>query len=183
MIGLFSPSKTWKTFRRTSNLVDIPVSRVRICSPTQSKYKMTLKHWALPSNLLWHYYDITRKRHQNGGKRWKSCSLLPFQCWFSSFSEKQKIITKLWGGPGISSVCPRFATFCTSTTTTMRWWIESFLPYSQSFPNDLPRMTSLSPTGRWWQATPPISHVKWLWRHRQTRQNGNVTQLDSSNFP
>ena len=60
---------------------------------------------------------------------------------------------------------------------------QIILPYSQSFPHDLPRMTSLSPTGGGWQATRPISRVKWLWRHRQTRRNGNVVRPDSSNFP
>ena len=37
--------------------------------------------------------------------------------------------------------------------------------------------------GGGWQATRPVSRVKWLWRHRQTRRNGNVARLDSSNFP
>ena len=36
--------------------------------------------------------------------------------------------------------------------------------------------------GGGWQATWPVSRVKWLWRHRQTRRNGNVVRLDSSNF-
>ena len=45
-------------------------------------------------------------------------------------------------------------------------------------------MISLSSTGGGgWQATRPVSCVKWLWRHRQTRRNGNVARLDSSNFP
>ena len=58
------------------------------------------------------------------------------------------------------------------------------LPYSQSYPHDLPRMTSLSSsTGVGWQATRPISRVDWQWRHRKTRRNGNVARLDSSNFP
>ena len=59
----------------------------------------------------------------------------------------------------------------------------AFLPYSQSYPHDLPRMTSLSSTGVGWQATRPVSRIKRLWRYRQTRRNGNVARLDSSNFP
>ena len=36
--------------------------------------------------------------------------------------------------------------------------------------------------GGGWQATRPVSRLTWLWRHRQTRRNSNVTRLDSSNF-
>ena len=61
-------------------------------------------------------------------------------------------------------------------------WI-GILPYSQSYPHDLPRMTSLPSTGGGWHATWPVSRVKWLWHHSQTRQNGNVARPDSSNFP
>ena len=67
-----------------------------------------------------------------------------------------------------------------------QWKWASFLPYSQSYPHDLPRMTSLSSTGGGgggWQATRPVSRVKWFWRHRQTRGNGNVARLDYSYFP
>ena len=39
------------------------------------------------------------------------------------------------------------------------------------------------PQGGGWQATGPVSRVKWLWRHRQTGRNGNVARLDSSIFP
>ena len=67
--------------------------------------------------------------------------------------------------------------------TESLWCGNWILPYSQSYPHDLPRMTSLSSTGGGWQATRPVSRVKWLWRHRQIRRNGNVAWLDSSNFP
>ena len=53
-----------------------------------------------------------------------------------------------------------------------------FLQYSQSYPQDFPRMTSLSLTRKGgWLATRPVSRVKWLWRHRQTRRSGNVVRL------
>ena len=46
-----------------------------------------------------------------------------------------------------------------------------------------PEWPACHPQGGGWQATWPVSHVKWLWRHRQTRRNDNVTLLDSSYFP
>ena len=46
-----------------------------------------------------------------------------------------------------------------------------------------PEWPAYHPQGGGWQATRPVSRVKWLWRHRQTRRNGNVVRLDSSNFP
>ena len=46
-----------------------------------------------------------------------------------------------------------------------------------------PEWPACHPQGGGWQATRPVSQVKWLWRHRQTRRNGNVTRLDSSKFP
>ena len=46
-----------------------------------------------------------------------------------------------------------------------------------------PEWPACHPQGGGWQATRPVSRVKWLWRHRQTRRNGNVARLDSSNFP
>ena len=46
-----------------------------------------------------------------------------------------------------------------------------------------PEWPACHPQGGGWQATRLISRVNWLWRHRQTRRNGNVVRLDSSNFP
>ena len=46
-----------------------------------------------------------------------------------------------------------------------------------------PEWPACHPQGGGWQATRPVSRVKWLWRRRQTRRNGNVARLDSSNFP
>ena len=46
-----------------------------------------------------------------------------------------------------------------------------------------PEWPACHPQGGGWQATRPVSRVKWLWRHRQTSQNGNVARQDSSNFP
>ena len=46
-----------------------------------------------------------------------------------------------------------------------------------------PEWPACHPQGGGCQATRPISRVKWLWRHRQTRRNSNVVRLDSSNFP
>ena len=58
------------------------------------------------------------------------------------------------------------------------------LPYSQSYPHDLPRVTSLSSTGGWMASYTTFLHdIKWLWRHRQTRRYGNVARLNYFNFP
>ena len=59
---------------------------------------------------------------------------------------------------------------------------QTFLPYSQRYPQNLPRMTSLSSLGGGWQATQPVSCVNLLWRHRLPRKNGNVLKLDSVIF-
>ena len=45
-----------------------------------------------------------------------------------------------------------------------------------------PEWPACHPQGGGWQATRPVSRVKWLWRHRQTRRNSNIARLDFSNF-
>ena len=59
---------------------------------------------------------------------------------------------------------------------------KPFLPYSQSYPHDLPRMTSLSPTGGWM-----ISSTTWFARKVTMTSQANMpkrqrVRLDSSNF-
>ena len=46
-----------------------------------------------------------------------------------------------------------------------------------------PEWPACHPQGDEWQATRPVSRVKWLWRHRQTRRNDTGARLDSFNFP
>ena len=78
----------------------------------------------------------------------------------------------------IPSIISRCLRICAQITHVH----ESFIPYSQSYPHDLPRITSLSPTGGGWLALRQFSRVKWLWHHRQTHRNGNVVRLDSFNL-
>ena len=56
---------------------------------------------------------------------------------------------------------------------------KHFFPYSQSYPHDLPRMTSLSPTGGWM-----ISYTACFVRKViiTSQANGNVVRLDSTEF-
>ena len=60
---------------------------------------------------------------------------------------------------------------------------DDFSPIFTVFHTICPEWAACHPQGGGWQATRPVSRVKWLWRLRQTRRNGNVARLDSSNFP
>ena len=144
-------------------------------------------------NLSWHNTDQVRVSSRLTYFYKSNCPLLKFcfpDFWINLYQHNTDWVS-LWSafvgvmplekfvgaGRGLVLLKQYFQNAC--------WY--SFLPYSQSYPHgyphDLPWMTSLSSTGGGWQATQPVSRVKWLWRHRQTRQNSNVARLDSSNFP
>ena len=57
------------------------------------------------------------------------------------------------------------------------------LQYSQSNPQDLPRMTSLSSTGGWMTSYTACFARKVIMTSHATRRNGNVVRLDTSIFP
>ena len=60
----------------------------------------------------------------------------------------------------------------------------TILPYSQSFPHDLPRMTSLSSTGGWMTSyTTCFARKVIMTSQANTPKRQCRTRLDSSNFP
>ena len=98
----YSPTWDW-------DLSNFPV--LGSCDLTQAKYTWPCKHWVLLSTTLWchiHYYDVTRRWRQYGGKRMEVTVVYCFLVLdFIHFASRRKIILHqiLGGTQDISVTC------------------------------------------------------------------------------
>ena len=78
-----------------------------------------------------------------------------------------------------------------TTFPPCKLWVQNCLRWGEIYFSHIhrvihticPEWPACHPQGGGWQATRPVSRVKWLWRNRQTRRNVNVARPDSPNFP
>ena len=73
---------------------------------------------------------------------------------------------------------------CLSAMIFLKYIIrQNILPYSQSYPHNLPRMTSLSSTGGWMTSYMTCFARKVIMTSQANTPKQYIARLDSSNFP